>query len=94
LKDNVYPEVEKVQELLGEVQDAAVGTDRLAGIRDTVQHVMPKELTRLRKGIDARAKSLRAKIPSGKKAFAAWRKNWLKLMNDLTLEVAVAAATA
>jgi CHAD domain-containing protein len=94
MKDVVYPEVEKVQELLGEVQDAAVGTKRLEGIRDNVQNVMPKELTRLRKGFDALAKSLRAKIPAGKKAFTPWRTNWLKLMKNMTLEAAVVATTA
>jgi CHAD domain-containing protein len=94
MKDNIYPEVEKVQELLGAVQDATVGTQRLDGIRDNVQSVMPKELTRLKKGVDALAKSLRAKFPAGKKAFTAWRTNWLKLMKNLALEVAVVTANA
>jgi CHAD domain-containing protein len=93
MKDNVYPVVEKVQELLGEVQDAAVGAERLAGIRETVQRVAPKQFTRVRKGIDALAKSFRAKVPAGKKAFAAWRADWLKLQKGMALETVAIATT-
>jgi CHAD domain-containing protein len=93
MKEVVYPAVEGVQELLGDVQDAAVGALRLAGIEENVKAVMPKQFTRVKKGIDALAKSLRARVPAGKKAFAAWRADWLKLMKGLTLEV-VAATSA
>lgn len=93
MKETVYPAVEQLQEILGEVQDANVGVDRLAGIRATVQAVTPKEFTRVRKGIDALSTNLRAKIPAGRKAFAAWRTEWLELMNGLKLEVALTTAT-
>jgi CHAD domain-containing protein len=94
MKDTIYPAVERAQEILGDVQDATVGTERLACIRGTVQAVVPKEWTRLRKGIDALAASLRARVPAGKKVFAAWRKEWLGLMKTLKLEVVAATATA
>jgi CHAD domain-containing protein len=94
MKENVYPAVENVQELLGGIQDATVGTARLAGIRETVQAVVPKEWTRLRKGSEALGAALRTRVPAGKKAFAAWRKEWLALMKALKLEVAAAVATA
>lgn len=90
LKETVYPEAERVQEVLGNVQDAAVGTERLRCIRTTVRAVMPKQLTRVRKGIDGLSTSLRAKVPAGKKAFAAWRADWLELMKGLKLEVVAA----
>lgn len=93
MREVVYPAVERVQELLGGVQDAAVGAERLVGIEGNVKAVMPKQFTRVKRGIDALAKSLRARVPAGKKAFAAWRAEWLKLMKGLTLEV-VAATNA
>lgn len=93
MKDKIYPTIEHVQEVLGDVQDATVGTERLACIRGTVQAVVPKEWTRLRKGIDALATSLRARVPAGKKAFAAWRKEWLGLMKTLKLEVVAVTLT-
>jgi CHAD domain-containing protein len=94
LRDSVYPAVERVQEILGDVQDAAVGLHRLDVIRATVRAVMPKQLTRVRKGLDALSATLRAKIPAGKKAFAGWRGEWLELTAELKLEVVTAVATA
>ena len=94
MKETLYPAVEHAQELLGEVQDASVGAERLSGIRSTVQTILPKHLPRIRKGIDGLATALRAQIPAGKKAFTAWRKEWLELMAGLKLEVAAATATA
>lgn len=93
LRETVYPAVERAQEVLGDVQDAVTGAARLAGIRAAVGAAMPKQLTRVQKGIDAWAKSLRAKVPAGKKAFAAWRTEWLDLTNGLALEVVAATAT-
>jgi CHAD domain-containing protein len=92
MKETIYPAVEDVQELLGDVQDAAVGAERLAGIHATVHGVMPKQFTRVRKGVDALAKSLRAKVPAGRKAFAAWRSEWLKLTKGMTLEAVAISA--
>ncbi|MBN9118023.1 MAG: CHAD domain-containing protein [Planctomycetes bacterium] len=94
MKETVYPAVERVQELLGGVQDATVGMQRLAHIRDAVRAAVPKEWTRLRKGIDALNASLRTRVPAGKKAFAAWRKEWLELRKSLKREVAAATVTA
>lgn len=94
MKETIYPAVEGVQELLGGVQDATVGMERLTRIRGTVQAVAPKEWPRLRKGIDALNATLRARIPAGKKAFAAWRKQWLALMQSLKLEVVATTLTA
>lgn len=77
LKDEVYPAVEEVQELLGGVQDAVVGVERLTNIRATVQAVLPKHAAAVGKGITALSADLRKRVPTGKKAFAAWRKRWL-----------------
>jgi CHAD domain-containing protein len=93
MKEAIYPRVEAVQELLGDVQDAAVGAERLAQIRATVEAVAPKELARVRKGIDALAKTLRARVPAGRKAFATWRAEWLELVKGLKLEVALVSVT-
>jgi CHAD domain-containing protein len=93
MKETIYPAVESAQEFLGEVQDAVVGVKRLGCVRGTVEAVLPKQLTRVRKGIDGLTTSLRAKVPAGKKAFAAWRKQWLEAMKGLKLEVAVVTTT-
>lgn len=94
LKGTFYPAVERAQELLGDVQDAVVGAERLAGIRAAVGAVRPAQLARVRKGLDGWVKALRARVPAGKKAFAAWRAEWLDLTAGLKLEVVAATVTA
>lgn len=94
VKDAVYPAVEDVQTILGDIQDAVVGVDRLAGLRDRVKQVTPAEWPRLRKGIEGLMKSQRAKIPAGKKAFQRWRKRWAGLVAAVKLDTLRAAAMA
>ncbi|MFO0821993.1 MAG: CHAD domain-containing protein [Gemmataceae bacterium] len=93
-KDAVYPAVEHAQELLGEIQDAAVGRDRLMAMRERVKKAMPEEWPRLRKGFEGLISSMRTKIPGGRKAFQAWHKDWDKLINAVKLEIATATTTA
>lgn len=92
-KESVYPAVEHVQELLGDVQDATVGLARLGSIRDHLKKVIPVEWPRLRKGYEGLMQSMRAKIPAGRKAFQKWRKDWAKLVSELKVETAVATVT-
>jgi CHAD domain-containing protein len=94
IKELIYPKVEHVQELLGEIQDATVGMNRLEGIRAAVQTVMPKQLSRIRKGLDGLKTSLRAKVPAGKAAFSTWRGDWLELIKQLKLELIATTITA
>lgn len=93
-RDSVYAPVEQLQEVLGGIQDAAVGLERLAGLGDRVRKTMPKEWPRLRKGFEALTRSLRSRVPAGGKAFRKWRTDWAKLTRDLKLEVAAATVTA
>ena len=86
LKDELYPAVEKVQEILGGVQDAAVGVERISGLRDRAKAALPGEWPRIQKGITGLIAAQRAKLPGGKKAFAAWRKTWATVSEKYPLE--------
>lgn len=92
-RDSVYPTIEGAQELLGGVQDAAVTADRLAALRDRTK-LAAAEWPRLRKGFEAFIKATRAKIPAGRKAFQAWRKEWTELIDGVKVELVAAAAPA
>jgi hypothetical protein len=85
-RETVYPRVEQLQELLGDIQDASVGADRLSNLQTLIKRTMPREWPRLRKGFEAQIKLLRSKIPVGRKAFQAWRREWAKLVRGLKLE--------
>ncbi len=93
-KDTVYPAVEKAQELLGDIQDAAVSRDSLIVLRDKVKLAAPGEWPRFQKGFDGLIASMRAKLPAGKKAFTAWRKEWTKLITSVRQEIAAATVIA
>lgn len=86
LKDDLYPAVEDVQEILGGVQDAAVGVERLTTLRNRTKLVMPSEFKRVQAGLASLVKGQRAKIPAGKKAFAAWRTKWAKVVKQHPLD--------
>ena len=93
-KDTIYPAVEQLQEILGSIQDSTVGAEYLAGLRERSAKTLPREWTRLRKGFDAKLKALRAKVPTGRRAFQTWRKHWEKVVRDFKVEVALATVTA
>ena len=78
-REVLYPAVEGLQEILGNLQDAVVGIQRLEGLRDSVQQVMPKEWPRLRTGINGLLTGLRRKPPVAKKQFQTWRTHWFRL---------------
>jgi CHAD domain-containing protein len=93
-KETLYPAIEQVQEILGDVQDATVGLARLTQLRDRIKATVPREWTRLRAGIEGLMRELRAKVPAGRKAFRAWRKQWTKLVDELQLAAATATVVA
>jgi CHAD domain-containing protein len=93
-KDTVYPAIEKVQELLGDIQDAVVGRDRLTGLRTRLKATVPGEWTRLQKGIEGLIQAMRAKLVSGRKGFQTWRREWVKLVAKLKLDIVAATVNA
>lgn len=93
-KDRIYPAVENVQELLGEVQDATVGLSRLAGMRDRLKKSVAGEWPRLQKGIEGLMQSKRTRIPAGRKAFQKWRKEWIELVSELKEGIILTTLTA
>lgn len=84
-KDVLYIAVEHLQEILGQLQDAVVGTARLENLRDSVQQIMPAEWKRLRSGINGLLTGMRRKVPSAKKQFQTWRTTWFKLSAEHAL---------
>jgi CHAD domain-containing protein len=88
LKEQLYPEVEGLQEQLGDLQDAVVGIERLAGLRDMAKQTIAKEWPRLRPGITKLLQGMRTKQRSGRRKFQVWKKTWEKLAAGHPLQIA------
>jgi CHAD domain-containing protein len=82
-QQQLYPAVEELQELLGTLQDAVVGSDRLKDLAASLRRHFPQHWPRLRPGLDGRIRSLRAQIPALRKAFQKWRSRWLDLAEQV-----------
>lgn len=82
LRAEVYPAVERLQEVLGAVQDAAVGAARLEGVWDRVRRVIPAEADRLRPGVGGLVRGHEAAVGEGRAAFRAWRAEWERVAAD------------
>jgi hypothetical protein len=63
-----------------------VGVENMTDLRDRAKAAMPAEWPRIQKGITGLIAAQRAKMPAGKKAFAAWRKAWAALAEKYPLE--------
>lgn len=85
-RDQLYPAIEELQEILGNLQDANVGTERLENLRTRVQAMMPAEWPRLRPGIGGLFAALKRKIPASRKQFKAWQANWAKRKEEHPIE--------
>ena len=75
----LYPAVERVQEVLGTVQDGNVGLTRIAGIRARVKATRPDIAKRVQKGLLAVERELRLSVRTHTRAFQEWIGEWTKL---------------
>lgn len=82
LTDQLYPAVEALQELLGGLQDATVGIERLQRLREMMKQTVPGEWPRLRPGFTGLLRSLRAKLKAGRNKLGKWRGEWEKLLTE------------
>lgn len=82
LTEQLYPAVEGLQELLGGLQDAIVGVERLERLREMARQTVPDEWPRLRPGFTGLLRSLRAKLKGGRKKFQTWSREWEKLVTE------------
>jgi CHAD domain-containing protein len=75
-RDDIYPEVEAMQDMLGRANDSHVAAGRLEGLRDRLGASRPKEWKRYRPGIEALLRHHRQQLPRERKLFLTWWKRW------------------
>jgi CHAD domain-containing protein len=75
-KEHLYPAVERVQSVLGSVQDGSVAIDRLKSIYVQVRRARPDIAARVRPGFTALTRELRHRVRDEKQAFRKWVREW------------------
>ncbi|MCE9533969.1 MAG: CHAD domain-containing protein [Planctomycetes bacterium] len=84
-REELYPAIEAMQEILGHVTDAHVAGERIREIRDHLKAFHRVDFPRYQKPIEELLGVQRRIFPGERKRFMAWLPEWKKLTNKLKL---------
>jgi CHAD domain-containing protein len=75
-REEMYPAVEEMQDILGRANDSHVATGRLTAVRQEVRGKAPAEWKRLRPGVEGLLRFHQRRLPQERKRFVKWWKKW------------------
>jgi CHAD domain-containing protein len=75
-KDELYPQIEAMQEILGRANDSHVAGRRLIEIRQRLTTTWREEWPRLKPGIESLLRFHQRRLPQERKRFLGWWKKW------------------
>jgi CHAD domain-containing protein len=75
-KDEVYPAVEEMQDILGAANDSHVAAERLAQLRERVKGLLGDQAKRVLPGIDALRRYHADRLPKERQRFETWWARW------------------
>lgn len=84
-REELYPALEQIQEILGCITDAHVAVERLSAIRDHMKAFHRDEWTRVRKPMEQLLQAQRRIFPRERKRFLVWWPRWVKLTSEMPL---------
>jgi CHAD domain-containing protein len=95
-RDELYPRVEEMQEILGRANDSHVAEGRLTDLRRHLRYSWPTEWKRVRLGVESLLRFHQRRLPLQRKRFLQWWEQWSKtgapvltaLLGGETLELA------
>jgi len=92
-KEELYPQIEAMQEILGRANDSHVGLERLAGLRGWLRQHWAEDWKRLQPGIEGLLRYHQRRLPQERRRFLQWWEKWGKHGSEelLTTLVGVAA---
>ena len=85
-RDEIYPEIVAMQEILGLANDSHVAHGRLTGMKQWLQKMHPTLWARYRAGIDATIRFHQRRLPEQRRRFVRWLAKWKKTGIDNLLE--------
>jgi CHAD domain-containing protein len=84
-RDDFYPAVEEMQEILGNANDSHVAAGRLEKLRGELQIRLPVEWKRLQPGIDGLLRYHHERLPRERDHFRGWWERWRQAGGETTL---------
>jgi CHAD domain-containing protein len=84
-REELYPEVEQMQEILGNANDSHVAAHRLLALRDRLRRTRPLDWKRFKPGIDALTRHHRHRLPRERQRFLDWWQRWRKTGTEAAL---------
>lgn len=88
-RDQLYPAIEEMQEILGHITDAHVFAERLVELREHMKAFQRKKWTRYQKPIEQFLAVQRRVLPRERKRFRTWQTRWNRLITELPMSVLV-----
>jgi CHAD domain-containing protein len=77
-RQELYPAVEQMQEVLGKANDSHVAAQRLGELRDRLRTSRPAEWRRFRPGVENLLRFHKERVPQQQQLFVEWRDRWQK----------------
>jgi CHAD domain-containing protein len=84
-RDELYPAVEEMQEILGNANDSYVAGHRLLALRDKLRKTRPLDWKRFRTGVEALIRHHRQRLPKERQRFLQWWERWQQTGTEATL---------
>jgi CHAD domain-containing protein len=75
-REELYPAVEAMQEILGRANDSHVASQRLEALREQIRAALPDLWNRLKPGIDSLLRYHRQRLPEEREQFFVWWQRW------------------
>ncbi len=77
-REQLYPAVEEMQEILGHANDSHVAGQRLLALRQHLQAFQPAAWKRFKSGIEGMLRYHQRRVPRQQKLFLKWWERWQK----------------
>jgi CHAD domain-containing protein len=75
-REQLYPAVEEMQEILGRANDSHVAMQRLGALRDRIRAKLPGQWKRFKPGIERLLRHHQQRLPEERERFLEWWKCW------------------
>jgi CHAD domain-containing protein len=76
LREEVYPSIVEMQDILGRANDSHVASQRLGGFSEETRTILPDDWKRLRPGIEGLLRFHEERLPVEREQFLGWWKQW------------------